>query len=552
MERAVASDADLIDASRRGERDAFGVLVERYARMVEAVSYAGTRDRALGEEIAQETFVAAWRDLDRLRDTSAVRSWLCGIARNLARKERRRRGREVVAPSPDAAAPGTPFDAVHDGEAERLVAAALERIPDAYREALVLFYYEQRSTRDVAEALGVSEEAVHQRLSRGRRFVAAELEASVERVLEGRRSRRNLAACVLGALPVALVTAPSHAEAATKGSSMWKLGALGILAATSVAATTVLAWPRDDASGAAGAHAPDPVAVTGAAATNHPAAPIPGLPRAARTTAAAAPAPRTAAAATPPIDCAAVARHMVDLATAEAPPPTSVPATASEQTSRLIASQFEQLCHEARWSASTLACVMAADDMWNAMMCKGASVLPAPTALAAPGTDISCAAVAAHAFAITLDSFGPAVPADQRATVEAQRPQVIQMFATMCARDAWSETQRRCAIAATSPFTFGACTQAATPARPTPAPPSSDASCVAVSKHVAALVSQPLSDVDLPGLTADARADLAQNTADLPSQIETACTNGGWSEALRRCMLGCTQPTQLTACQQPR
>jgi RNA polymerase sigma factor (sigma-70 family) len=524
---APASDAELIDASRRGERTAFGALVERYANMVEAVSYAGTRDRTLGEDIAQDTFVAAWRDLDRLRDTAAVKPWLCGIARNLARKARRRRGREVAAPEPDAVVERTPFDVLHEGQAEKLVAAALARVPETYREALVLFYYEQRSTSDVADALGITEEAVHKRLSRGRSFLAAGLEESVERALERKRSRRNLAAAVLGALPLAV--APSHAEAATKGSSMWKIGALGF-AATTVAVGTVVAWPRSDAK-------PNGQRSSNTVAMGSSSAPLarPALP---------APAVRPALA-TEGDDCAAVARHMMDIAAADAP--SSMPPKESEWTGRLLVGQFEQVCRDAQWSQSTIACVLAADDMWNAAMCKGTWTGGPQQQLAPPGIDISCSTVAAHAVDVMASRIEASVPDEQKAAIEGQRAKIKQMLELKCNGAPWSETQRRCAAAATSPIALGWCTREAT-ARPAPSA-DADASCAAVGKHVASLLSQPLPEKELPGITADVRAKLTMNPTGMAEQVETACTNGTWPETMRRCMLGAAEPRQFTACQ---
>jgi DNA-directed RNA polymerase specialized sigma24 family protein len=56
---SIATDTELVEASRRGEHAAFGELVERYQRIVCAVAYAGTRDRSLGEDVAQDTFVTA-------------------------------------------------------------------------------------------------------------------------------------------------------------------------------------------------------------------------------------------------------------------------------------------------------------------------------------------------------------------------------------------------------------------------------------------------------------------------------------------------------------
>jgi RNA polymerase sigma factor (sigma-70 family) len=168
---AIATDHELVEASRRGERDAFGRLVARYQDVVWAVSYSSTGDRTLGEDVAQETFIAAWRQLGQLRDAVQIRPWLCGIARNLGRKAKRRTWREEPGDA-DIAATGNPFDAAAQAEVERVVRDALARVPDGYREVLVLYYRENRSIRDVAQTLGLSESAVMQRLTRGRRFLA--------------------------------------------------------------------------------------------------------------------------------------------------------------------------------------------------------------------------------------------------------------------------------------------------------------------------------------------------------------------------------------------
>src|SRR5436190_2058742 len=117
MGQAITDD-ELVAASRRGERAAFGALIERHLAAVWAVSFSGTRDRALSDDVAQDTFLAAWVQLDRLREVSRLRAWLCGIARKLAGKARRKAGREL----PDDRAgdavvgDGSPFDAVARGE----------------------------------------------------------------------------------------------------------------------------------------------------------------------------------------------------------------------------------------------------------------------------------------------------------------------------------------------------------------------------------------------------------------------------------------------------
>jgi len=244
------TDAELLEASRRGERHAFGELVGRYQRVVSAVSYSRTRDRALGEDVAQETFLAAWRQLDQLREPTRLRAWLCGIARNLARKAGRRSQREVPAEIDDQlrlVAHDNPFDNVSEAEAERVVGQALSRVPETYRDTLVLYYQEQLSVREIAETLDITEAAALQRLSRGRQVLATGVNALVETSLR-KYPRRDLVAGVLAALPV--VIAPSRASATTNthGGSMFKLAAAAVVAAGLTTTTVVIHQTRSAAA----------------------------------------------------------------------------------------------------------------------------------------------------------------------------------------------------------------------------------------------------------------------------------------------------------------
>jgi len=282
------SDAELLEASQRGERDAFAALIERYQRVVSAVSYSRTGDRALSEDVAQDTFIAAWRQLGQLREPSRLRSWLCGIARNLARKARRRSAREAPLDHVLVFEGGNPFDHTAEAESERVVRDALMRVPDTYRDVLVLYYRDQRSVRDVAAALGITEAAAQQRLSRGRQYLADGVTDLVERSLRTPRRARDLAAVVLAALPA---IAPSRAEAAPHphGGTMIKiaiiaaaLAAAGTTAyvvrkpATAPAAATAAAVPGPRAAVAAPTVAPPAAAAAPhAAAPNSPALPAP-------------------------------------------------------------------------------------------------------------------------------------------------------------------------------------------------------------------------------------------------------------------------------------
>jgi RNA polymerase sigma factor (sigma-70 family) len=229
------SDVELVEASRRGEHEAFGRLVERYQDVVCAVSYSSTGDRGLSEDVAQDTFITAWRQLDRLRDVMRLGPWLCGIARNLGRKAHKRRRREEILDDEHLAPGGNPFDVAARGDVERVVRDALARVPANYREVLVLYYCENLSIREVAAALDTSEAAIEQRLSRGRRYLADSISEIVEGSLRSRKPRRDLVAAVLAAIVV--IPIPSRVDASTtKGSTMLKLAAAA--SAVVVAGTT--------------------------------------------------------------------------------------------------------------------------------------------------------------------------------------------------------------------------------------------------------------------------------------------------------------------------
>src|SRR5688500_13678405 len=109
-------DGELVDRSRAGDREAFGQLVERHQALVFAVALAATRERTRAEDVAQEAFVSAWRELGKLREHERFGAWVAGIARNVARGQRRtwaRRQREAErAPPPEVAQERTPFDEV--------------------------------------------------------------------------------------------------------------------------------------------------------------------------------------------------------------------------------------------------------------------------------------------------------------------------------------------------------------------------------------------------------------------------------------------------------
>jgi RNA polymerase sigma factor (sigma-70 family) len=240
MATAADNDAQLVEWSLTGDREAFGRLVERYQSLVCSITYGATGSLGLSEDLAQETFVTAWKQLSELREPSKLRAWLCGITRFLIGKELRRQGREPIhAAEPldtihEPPAPGpSPSAQAISREEEAILWRALERIPDTYREPLILFYREHQSVERVAAELELGEDAVKQRLSRGRKMLAEEVAAFVESTLERTTPGTAFTGAVLAALPLGVAsTGAAGVGAAAKGTAAAKSGFLAAWLAT--------------------------------------------------------------------------------------------------------------------------------------------------------------------------------------------------------------------------------------------------------------------------------------------------------------------------------
>jgi RNA polymerase sigma factor (sigma-70 family) len=196
-----APEYDLWRLVCQGNVPAFEALVRRHQSLVCAVAYSACGDLALSEDVAQETFWIAWKQRDALEDPNRLRSWLCGIARNLGNNVRRRQSHMVTAVVTEVAAdrPGPAEEAV-TREEQTLVWETLEQIPETYREPLVLFYREGQSVAEVAAALDLSEDAVKQRLSRGRSMLRERVAAVVEGTLRRTRPGRTFTVAVMAGL----------------------------------------------------------------------------------------------------------------------------------------------------------------------------------------------------------------------------------------------------------------------------------------------------------------------------------------------------------------
>ena len=234
-------DMELVSASLSGNRDAFGQIVARYQSLVCSLAFSATGSLSQSEDLAQETFLTAWKQLGNLREPEKLRAWICGIARNLIHNFLRRQGREpshraesLEEISESHSPEPLPAEQAISKEELTILWRSLERIPKVYREPLVLFYREHQSIEAVAQNLELSEDAVKQRLSRGRKLLHEQVLAFVEGALERTNPGKIFTLSVLAALPALTISAKAATlgAAAAKGGATAKVaGAMGLFGA---------------------------------------------------------------------------------------------------------------------------------------------------------------------------------------------------------------------------------------------------------------------------------------------------------------------------------
>jgi RNA polymerase sigma-70 factor (ECF subfamily) len=179
-------DETILAALRDGrEAEAFDLLVDGYRRRVYALAYSIVRDRQAAEDVAQDVFVKLWRALPRYDGRAQLSTWIYAITRNASISALRGRRPEVSIEDPDVltAAEAAGAEATGEASASRADAADLDRtlarlvaeLPEKQRQAVTLYYLEERSCEEVAAMLAMPVNTVKTHLHRARARLAAEL-----------------------------------------------------------------------------------------------------------------------------------------------------------------------------------------------------------------------------------------------------------------------------------------------------------------------------------------------------------------------------------------
>lgn len=163
----VSVQAQIVERIAAGDEEAFGELYKMFAAMVHGIILARVpRDET--DDIVQEVFLAAYRNLNTLREKSAVGAWLAMIARNRA-AEFYRHARPTEELSEDLRQKENPRAQARE------ILAMIRSLPDAYRETLVLRLVEGMTGAEIAEQTGLTPESVRVNLYRGMKLLREKL-----------------------------------------------------------------------------------------------------------------------------------------------------------------------------------------------------------------------------------------------------------------------------------------------------------------------------------------------------------------------------------------
>ena len=199
----MTSDEELVARSRGGDLDSFNQLVLRWERPIYALAYRVIGREEDARDVAQETFLRAFRALGGFKGEAKFSSWLYRITLNLCRDWIRRERRTPLAQPPEGvdlvelAGEATPSESLEDlvsrKELGRAVAKAMGNLPDEQRTAIILKEYHGLTFQEIAELLDCPLSTVKTRLYQGLTVLRRQLEqAGVESTFGPQRPRGGI------------------------------------------------------------------------------------------------------------------------------------------------------------------------------------------------------------------------------------------------------------------------------------------------------------------------------------------------------------------------
>jgi RNA polymerase sigma factor (sigma-70 family) len=159
-----------IEEAIAGDHGAFEMIIREYSRTVYAIAFGVVHNAAVAEDIVQETFLKAYKNRKKIRDSERFLQWIFSVARNLSKDHLRKKPLVQFPEDPeeikDEAAPD-PHRTLEDSERNHKVHSALKGLPEHHRLAITLRYLEGMDHQTIEETMGLSNGALRGILGRG-------------------------------------------------------------------------------------------------------------------------------------------------------------------------------------------------------------------------------------------------------------------------------------------------------------------------------------------------------------------------------------------------
>ena len=178
------ADSEFVDRLRSGDGEAFDTLITRYSGDIYSLLYRMTGDREEAGDLTQETFLSALKSIRSFRGESELKTWLFRIALNHSRNrfrwwKRRKRNETISLDKPIGEGTATVSDTIADdaetpeqamlrSESRRRLAAAVNSLPEIFRETIILCDIQGLGYEEIAHALEINVGTVKSRIARGR------------------------------------------------------------------------------------------------------------------------------------------------------------------------------------------------------------------------------------------------------------------------------------------------------------------------------------------------------------------------------------------------
>jgi RNA polymerase sigma factor (sigma-70 family) len=188
-------DGYIIRKCLNGESEAFGLLVDKYKASIYAFTYAKLRNFHDAEDVTQEVFIKAYKNLRTLKRWDSFLAWLYSIASDLCRKwvrsQIRRPDHTLIKDQGAAMLESRSLDSYRENTVYESLHEALDSLPETYRQVLTLYYLGGMNSHEIARFLGASPTAIRKRLSRARLQLREEMVDMMGETLKQQRLQAN-------------------------------------------------------------------------------------------------------------------------------------------------------------------------------------------------------------------------------------------------------------------------------------------------------------------------------------------------------------------------